>query len=109
MIKSTMPQGNLREMMFQAIFPGACQSVAFTGTSGQSAALQTKTSLVRLFATKDCFIKIATNPTALADGTSMFIAGGIYEYIGVDNSVNAQKIAVISNGTNGTLYITEAS
>lgn len=91
---------------FEAIIPGTSQKVAFTGVSAQSAALGTYTSLVRLFATQDCFIKIAANPTALADGTSMFIAGGIYEYIGV---FGGQKIAVIQSTAGGNLYITEAS
>lgn len=105
---STPVQTNERENRFQAIYPGVSQALAFIVTSGQSAALATKTTLVRLFATKDCFIKVGTNPTAANDGTSMFIASGIYEYIGIDQSAGAQKIAAISNGTNGTLYITEA-
>lgn len=91
---------------FEAILPGTSQAVAFTGSSSQSAALGASTTLVRLFCTADCFIKIASNPTALADGTSMFVAAGIIDFIGVQPS---QKIAVISNGTSGTLYITEAT
>lgn len=102
--RSTKVQAQQHEA-FEAIYPGASQKLAFTGTTGQSAALGALTTLVRLFCDQDCFVLIGSNPTALNDGTSMFIASGIYEYVGVQPG---QKIAAISNGTSGNLYITEA-
>ena len=94
-----------QQQNFEAIIPGTSQLLAFTGASAQSTALQASTTLVRLFATQDCFIAVGSNPTAAADGTSMFIAAGVTEYVGV---AQGAKIAAIRNTTSGNLYITEA-
>src|ERR1041385_3502741 len=90
----------------QAIGPSISQKLDFTGTSAQSAAFAAGTSVIRLFATQDCFIKIGGNPTAVVDGVdSHFIPGGIIQYFLVRGT---QKLAAISNGTDGTLRIIEA-
>jgi hypothetical protein len=95
---------------FPAIFPGDSQKVAFTDTSAQSAALSggsnTDSTIVRVFATEDCHIKIGANPTAIADGTCMFLPAGIVEYIGISPT---DKIAAIRDATSGYLYITEGA
>lgn len=101
---SSKAVGN-QHVNFEAIVPGVSQALAFTGTSAQSAALQASTTLIRLFATTDCFIQVGTNPTAAAN-TSMFIAAGIYEYIGV---APGALVAAIQSSAGGTLYITEAA
>jgi len=95
---------------FPAIFPGDSQKVSFTGTSAQSAAFSggtnTESTVIRVFATEDCHIKVGANPTALADGSCMFLPAGIVEYIGVNPT---DKIAAIRDTTSGTLYITEGA
>ncbi len=101
--RSTKAQAALHDT-FEAITPGVSQGLAFTGASAQSTAVGETTTLVRLFATEDCFVKVGANPTAVAN-TSMFIASGIYEYIGIKPG---EKIAAIRLTTSGTLYITEA-
>lgn len=101
--RSTKAQANQHDT-FETIIPGVSQALPFTGASAQSAALGLSTTILRVFSNQDCFIKVASNPTALADGTSTFIPGGIIDFIGVSPG---SKVAVISNGTNGTLYITE--
>lgn len=105
--KSNMPLGNLKEQMFQTIIPGVCQSLAFNSSSAQATnAFQKTTTLIRIFATADCFIKMGANPTALIDGTSYFVPGGIVDFIGVNPG---DKIAAIQSTANGTLYIAEGA
>lgn len=97
---------------FQTLTPGSSQKVDFTGTSAQSTQFYIKTSLVALYATEDCFIKIGTDPVATTDGTSMFIPGGILLGIGLFTTYNEEtvtKMAVIQASSSGTLYITEAA
>lgn len=100
---STLGQTNEREKNFQAFYPGTAQKITTSGSS-QQLTLQAQTSLVRLFCTKDCHIKRGTNPTAAADGTSMFLPGGIVEYVAV---LPGEKIAVIQDSTGGTLFVSE--
>lgn len=88
----------------EAIFPGTSQTRTFTGTSAQSSAITAGVTIVRLFATQDCFVAFGANPTAAA--TSMFLAAGIVEYVGV---TGGDKIAAIQSSAAGTLYITEGA
>lgn len=67
--------------------------------------MQASTTLVRIFATQDCFIKVGVNPTAIAN-SSMFVPGGIIDFIGVQPG---DKIAVIRSSSDGTLYLTEGA
>lgn len=99
------PKSDLAGQSFQAIFPGTSQKVATTGTSAQSAALSSRTNLVRVYADADMFLAFGANPTAVADGTNLFLAAGVVEYFGVTPS---DKIAAIQATAAGNLYITEA-
>lgn len=95
---------------FQTITPGISQKITTSGSSQQSAAFTHGVSLIYLFATQDCFIKIGTSPVAVADGTCMFIPGGIPFGIGLytTNEQNAvYKLAVIQSSTTGSVYFTE--
>lgn len=94
--------------MFQVVKPGVSQKVTVTGTSAQSSALGAGTSIVRLFATVNMFILVGTNPTALADGTNMFLPAGIETYVAIAEG-STPKIAAIQNSVSGTLYITEGA
>lgn len=87
---------------FQAIIPGISQQLSISGSSQQSAAFSATPNLVRLFATKDCYIEIGTNPTATS--SSMFLPGGIVEYFGL---FSGYKLAVLQASSSGTLYVTE--
>ena len=87
-----------------AIFLAAPQQRTFTGTSAQSAALSASCSVVRLFATQDCFILFGANPTALT--TSHFLPAGVVEYFGC---AGGDKIAAIQSSVAGTLYISEGA
>ena len=103
---STKVGSNLREDKFEALYPGTSQKISFTNSSQPSTAFGLKTSLIRVFATQDCFLAFGSAPTALTDGTSMFIPGGLIDFIGV---TPGQKLAVIESTTDGVLYITEAA
>jgi len=90
---------------FQAICIGTSQVLTTSSSSQQSTAVSDKTSIIRLFCTKDCFIAIGPNPTVTTSGTTgAFLPGGIIEYFGVNPN---DKIAVIQVSASGTLYITE--
>ncbi len=101
--RSTKAQGAMHET-FETIIPGVSQLIAVSNASVQGSALGISTTVVRLFATNDCYIKLGANPTALADGTSMFVPGGIVDFIGV---TPGDKIAVIRYASNGSLFVTE--
>ncbi len=97
--------GNGHGEFVNAIFPGSSQVLPFTATSSQSAALGSQTSLVEVYATQNCHIKVAADPTAVADGTCFFIPLGVARQICV---TGGEKIAAIRNTADGNLYITEA-
>lgn len=88
----------------------------FTNVSSDSAALARETTLVELFATQDCWVRVvpttesdaAAAPAEGVKGASKFIPGGICAFIGI-NRVNGvdYKLAVIRNTVSGTLHITE--
>lgn len=103
-VKSTKAIANQHET-FEAIIPGTSQKLTTSGASAQSAAVSDKTTLVRLFATNDCYVKFGINPTALADGTCVFIPGGIVDFLGI---TPGDKIATIQFASGGFLFITEA-
>jgi len=81
---------------------GATQTISFTGTSAQSSALGSATNLVRLYSTEECFVAFGSNPTA--SSSTVPLGPKNPEYVQVNPG---ELIAAISNGTNGTLYITE--
>ncbi len=102
---STKALANQHGDNFEAIIPGLSQTVAVGAASAQSTALDDNTTIVRLFATVDCFIAIGSNPTA-ASATGMFIPGGIIDFIGINKN---DKIAVIRSSASGSLYLTEGA
>lgn len=89
---------------FQCIVPGVSQTIALTSSSVQSSAFAATTSIIRLFATKDCFLIFGANPTATTAG--VFIPGGIIQFLGV---VPGQKLAAIESIADGSLYVTEGA
>lgn len=87
---------------FQAILPGDSHSIVTSGSSQVFAAFNARTSLIRLFATQDCFIQISMTPTAAS--TAVFFPGGFIEYFGISAGM---QLAVIQSSVSGTLYVTE--
>jgi|SRR4051812_3102165 hypothetical protein len=88
---------------FDALYPGTSQALAVAGTSAQSAAVGGNTTIVRIYATQDCWVALGPNPTAAAN-TSMFLAAGAPEYLAINPG---EKIAAIQASAAGSLYISE--
>lgn len=92
---------------FQAIIPVNPQKVAYTASAAQSSAIQKHCSIIRIFPTTDCYIKISTAGTA-ATTSDIFCPGGIAEYFEllVDGPY---IISAIRDTTSGTLHIVEGA
>lgn len=85
--------------------PGISQVKAFTGSAANATALNAYTNIVRVLSDQDCFVDFEKAATTT---TSMFIKAGIPEYFSVNEGNTAGATpSVISNGTNGNLFITE--
>jgi hypothetical protein len=82
------------------VTPGASSKVAFDA-SQQSAALTV--TLVRLVSTTDCHLAFGANPTAVADGTCVFLPALTPEYF---RFTSGQKVAAIKDAIAGNLFIT---
>jgi hypothetical protein len=95
-----------QKQIFQVIHPGTSQTVSIGATSAQCNTFTAGVTIIRLFATVDCWVSLGSNPTAIAnDAASLFMPGGIVEYFQVTSS---QKLAVIQNGSvTGSLFISE--
>lgn len=117
---STPANSEYKDEGFQAIIPGATEVIAFTNSASQSRAFSQRgandafnvdnCTLIRLFATQDCWIAFGSNPTAAvvssgAKENMYHLPGGFLDFIGV---TPGQKLSVIRDTANGTLYITEA-
>ena len=93
-----------------ALTPGDSQNVATSAVSAQSTAITADIAVVRLFGTEDMYIEFGSNPTALTNGTSMYLPAGVPEYFAVPRTLKAAgtcKIAAIQVSTGGVLNITE--
>lgn len=87
---------------FDAIYPqpGGCGSIAFgpLGTLG-ALTLTTTCSIVRLFATQDCYVRL---DGVTATSSDCFLPAGIVEYFGV---AGGTALSVVQSSVGGTLYI----
>ena len=81
--------------------PGVSSKVAVGSTSAQSGAILG--TIVRLVATTNCHVAFGSNPTAVADGTCMFVPAGIVQLVPV---TSGQKLAVIQDLAAGNLFTT---
>jgi hypothetical protein len=97
-----------QKQIFQVVHPGVSQTVAIGASSVQSNFFTSGVTIIRLFATVDCWVAMNTNPTAIAgDPASFFMPGGIVEYFQVTPN---HKLAVIqTTAGSGSLYITEGA
>jgi hypothetical protein len=98
------PKGSNPNNTFDAIFPGSVQKLTFNGTSAPSTAFGTDVSVVRFFATQNCYLKFGATPVAAA--TDMYLPAGVIEYFAV---TPGQKVAAIQDSTTGVLHICEGS
>lgn len=80
---------------------GASQKVVIGAVSAQSTALTNSRALVTT--TADCFVRQGTNPTALADGTDIFLSAGVYRLSGI---TSGNKLAFITSAGVGDVFIT---
>lgn len=99
-------KGSLPQNTFEAIYQGASQKVAYTGTQGVSTALSAGISVVRLVPTSNCHVKIGPTPVALADGSCMYLPLGVPVLVGV---LPGDKVAAIQDTAGGNLFITEGA
>lgn len=98
---------------FQALNPGNFHFFNFGLASAQSAQLDATTTLVKLFATQDCWVAFGTNPTAAVGsagvkGASVRLRGGFASYFGVPRG-QGYKIAAIQDSQGGVLDILEGA
>jgi hypothetical protein len=84
-------------------FLGASQTISYTGTAGQSTAVDLKTSVIIFQATSDCFIKIGVNPTATT--ADHLVKAGSVRHFAIEGG---QMASFIQSTASGTIYMTEA-
>lgn len=108
---STPVKSDKSVIYWQAMIPGVNQRQAVSGSSQKIALGGTNTSLIRIFATQDCWVKIGEYSSIVAavnDGTSMFLGGGQFEYLGISDSIVQPGVAVIQDSVAGTIHVVEA-
>lgn len=109
MLTSSLISGRVFVVSLNVLSGGQSTAVAISGTSAQSAAFSfgEKTGEVVVTPTVDCFVRQGANPTALANGTDQFLIGGnMYRLEGVEPG---NKLAFITSGGTGTVYITPSA
>lgn len=81
--------------------PGASVKVAFTATSAQTGAITG--TIVRVTATQNCHLAFGANPTAVADGSCVYLPASSTQMFAV---TSGNKIAAIQDSAGGNLFIT---
>jgi hypothetical protein len=113
---STPVRSEEHNSYFQATTIKQSQYINFTSTSKKSAILSDETSLVEIFPSQDCWITVMgnadTQPTPPASEQTIVVGikkfhGGIHDFVGIPPNITNPVIAVISNGVDGVLDITE--
>lgn len=98
---------DIQEISLSLGEPGTSQALAISSTSAQSAAI-TPTSAVSpatvvVTPTVDCFVRQGTNPTAVSDGTDMFLLASSSYRLSLPRG---NKLAFKTVSSSGTVYIT---
>jgi hypothetical protein len=96
---------------FEAIMPGASQTIAYSTNVAATNNLQPRTSVVRLVATSDCWVSFNA-AAVVGGGASVFIPKNTVCMLGVPQIFalgvqTQQKINAIQDSAGGNLYITE--
>jgi hypothetical protein len=92
---------DVRDISIKIDSGGASEDLAISGVSAQSAAITAGEALVT--PTVDCFVRQGSNPTALADGTDIFLLANVS--VRLSGILNGYKLAFITSGAAGTVYI----
>lgn len=90
-----------QEISFSLGDPGLSQALAISSTSAQSAVINATSVVVT--PTIDCFVRQGSNPTAVADGTDMFLLGSSAYRLALPRG---NKLAFKTTSASGTVYIT---
>lgn len=90
-------------MTYGSPMPGKSLTVAYTGTAGTTAAVDSNATAVRVMATTDCFIEITVAGTAAVANTGLYLPAYIPEYFACP--ANA-KVSAIQVASGGNLYVT---
>ena len=86
------------------LHPGTAQQIAVTGTTAhQTTAFASDTVAIAVYTTQDCFIRTG-NSSVVAATTDHFLPAGFYTTLALKGDI---YLAAISNGTNGTIYLSE--
>jgi len=80
---------------------GRSQAVSISSTSAQSTALTDNDSAI-VTVTTPCFVRGGTNPTALSDGTDLYLLADVAYRLRFQKG---WKLAFKTSGTTGTAYI----
>ncbi len=80
------------------------QEIEFSGTAALSGTVDAP--LVRLVATEDCYYTVGENPEASDGAGSVFLSAGINW---AETITPGHKVSVISDGTDGSLFIIPAA
>lgn len=81
---------------------GTSQKVNLSGASATSTVIGSDTAVI--FATVDCFVRSGAAPVALSTGVDLFIVAN--SYLRLDNIKPGDKLAFITTGATGAVYIT---
>ena len=86
------------------LMPGTAQQISVTATSARNAtAFAATTAAIAVYTTKDCFIRTGGSSVTAAN-TDHFLPAGFYTTLALKGDT---YLAATSNGTNGTLYVSE--
>lgn len=88
-----------------AYIPGTVQNITTSGSSQQSSAVGSGTTIIRIAVNTDTYVAIGANPTASTG--SMLMPAGDVEFLAVTAGVT--KVAVLQVSAAGVASITELS
>lgn len=91
--------------IFQAFKPGTTQVLASSATTAATMSAVVGTTLVRLWATADAYVEIATSPT-VTSAASMPISSGQAEYFVVNPG---HKVSVRGVSASANVHVTPAA
>ncbi len=83
---------------------GRSSSISISTTSAQSAASENGEAI--FYSSVDCFVRSGANPTALSDGTDMFVVAGNQYRV---RFAPGHKLAFKTASGTGTVYFTPGS
>jgi hypothetical protein len=83
---------------------GGSQKLAFTATSAATNAIAG--TIVRVVSMQNCHLAFGASPTAVADGTCVYLPAGVVQFFAV---TSGSKIAAIQDSAGGNLFITVMS